>query len=144
MNDVAHPDFEELSTSTCWSHLRDIPVGRIALHGVDDDIEIFPVNFIVDHGSVVFKTAAGTKLALAQQRGRAAFEADDYDAEDGTAWSVVLRGTPEVIEHHGDVVAAFGLQIRSWQVGPKPVYVRLVPDVVTGRRFRVDPGSTGA
>lgn len=132
---------EELSTSSCWALLRGVEVGRIALHGTDDEIEIFPVNFIVDQGSIVFKTAVGTKLSLAHQHRRSAFEADDFDFYDGTAWSVVLRGTPSVIEHHDDVVAAFDLQIRPWQVGHKPTYVRLAPDVVTGRRFRVDPTS---
>ncbi len=132
-----HHEAEALSTSTCWALLRDVAVGRIALHGDGDEIEIFPVNFIVDHGSVVFKTAAGTKLALADQQRRATFEADDFDGDEGTAWSVVLRGAPQVVKHHDDVVEAFELDIRSWQVGPKPTYVRLVPDVVTGRRFRI-------
>lgn len=63
MNDDETPHAEELSASTCWSLLRDVPVGRIALHGVDDEIEIFPINFIVDRGSIVFKTATGTKLS---------------------------------------------------------------------------------
>lgn len=111
----------------------------MALHGVDGEIEIFPVNFIVDHSSIVFRTGVGTKLSLAHQQGRAAFEADDFDFYDATAWSVVLRGVPNVIQHHDDVIAAFDLQIRPWQVGHKPTYVRLSPDVVTGRRFRVDP-----
>lgn len=134
------PEVEELSTSTCWTLLRRANVGRIALHGADDEIEIFPVNFIVDQESIVFKTGAGTKRSLADQHRRAAFEADDFDFYDGTVWSVVLRGVPNVIQHHHDaVIAAFDLQIRPWQVGHKTTYVRLAPDVVTGRRFRVDP-----
>ncbi len=139
MTDEAAPEVEELSTSTCWALLREAEVGRIALHGTDDEIEIFPINYIVDHGSIVFKTATGTKLALADQHGRAAFEADDFDFYSGTAWSVVLRGTPEVIKHHDDVIASFDLQVRTWHVGHKPTYVRLTPDVLTGRRFHVDP-----
>jgi nitroimidazol reductase NimA-like FMN-containing flavoprotein (pyridoxamine 5'-phosphate oxidase superfamily) len=132
-------EVEELSTSTCWALLRRVEVGRMALHGVGDEIEMFPVNFIVDQGSIVFKTGAGTKLSLVHQEGRAAFEADGFDFYDGTAWSVVLRGVPNVIQHHDDLIAAFDLQIRPWQVGRKPTFVRLSPDVVTGRRFRVDP-----
>lgn len=139
MNDDATPHVEELSTSACWQLLRDASIGRIALHGVDAEIEIFPVNFIVDHGSIVFKTEMGTKLSLADQQGRAAFEADDFDFSEGTAWSVVLRGTPQVIKHHDDVIDSFDLQIRSWLVGHKPIYIRLAPDVVTGRRFRLKP-----
>lgn len=144
MNDDEEPrDVEELSTSTCWALLRDAEVGRIALHGIDDEIEIFPINFIVDHGSIVFKTATGTKLSLADTSGRAAFEADDFDFYSGTAWSVVLRGEPQVLKHRDDVIAAFDLQVSTWHVGNKPTYVRITPDVVTGRRFRVDPANKG-
>lgn len=59
----------------------------------------------------------------------------------GTAWSVVLRGTSEVIKHRDDLVATFDLQIHSWQAGPKPTYVRLIPDVVTGRGFHTNSGT---
>ncbi len=134
---------EDLSTSTCWALLRSVAVGRLAVHGDDDEIEIFPVNFIVDQGSVVFRTAEGTKLARSRDRRRAAFEVDDFDFYDGTAWSVVLRGLPSAIEHHDDVVATFDLQLRPWQAGPKPTYVRITPDVVTGRRFQVDRVDVG-
>lgn len=34
-----NPDVEELSTSSCWSLLREATVGRVALHGINDEIE---------------------------------------------------------------------------------------------------------
>ena len=134
-----HAESEHLSTSACWGLLRRSDVGRMALHGDDDEIEIFPLNFIVDRESIVFKTAAGTKLALVSGHRRAAFEVDAFDFYEGTAWSVVLRGVPTVLRHDDEVLAELEQQIRPWQVGNKPAYVRLAPDVVTGRRFRVDP-----
>ncbi len=87
----------------------------------------------------MFKTATGMKLSLVDPHGRAAFEADDFDFYEGTAWSVVLRGVARLVKHHDDVIEAFELQIRSWQVGDKPMYIRLAPDVVTGRRFHINP-----
>lgn len=134
-----HADSEQLSTSACWALLRRSDVGRMALHGEDDEIEIFPLNFVVDRDSIVFKTAAGTKLSLASGHRRAAFEVDAFDFYEGTAWSVVLRGVPTVIRHDDEALADLEQQIRPWHVGNKPAYVRLTPDVVTGRRFRVDP-----
>ena len=110
----------------------------MGLHGADDEIEVFPVNFLVDEASIVFKTGGGTKLSLVHQQRRAAFEADGFDFYDGTAWSVVLRGVANVIRND-DVIAALASQIRPWQVGNKPTFIRLAPDVVTGRRFRVNP-----
>jgi uncharacterized protein len=41
-----------------------------------DGPQIFHINYVVDHGTVVFRTAAGTKLAGAAQRD-VAFEADE-------------------------------------------------------------------
>jgi nitroimidazol reductase NimA-like FMN-containing flavoprotein (pyridoxamine 5'-phosphate oxidase superfamily) len=54
---AAHLDARE-----CWTLLRTADVGRLALV-VDDCPEIFPVNFVVDHGTLLFRTAAGSKLA---------------------------------------------------------------------------------
>ena len=52
----------KLSTAESWTLLREAVVGRLAVM-VDDHPEIFPVNHMVDRGSVVFRSAAGTKLA---------------------------------------------------------------------------------
>lgn len=51
----------ELSAAESWALLRRAVVGRLALT-VDGRPEIFPVNHMVDHGTVVFRTAVGTKL----------------------------------------------------------------------------------
>lgn len=52
----------ELSDAHSWALLRQAVVGRLAVI-VDGAPDNFPVNHQVDHGSVVFRTAAGTKLA---------------------------------------------------------------------------------
>lgn len=67
-----------LTVSACWELLRQAVVGRLAVV-VDGGPEIFPVNYLVDHGSIIFRTAEGTKLANAID-GPVAFEVDDYDA----------------------------------------------------------------
>jgi hypothetical protein len=41
-----------------------VPLGRLVT-SVDGQPEIFPVNFVVQHRSVLFRTAEGTKLAEA-------------------------------------------------------------------------------
>ena len=51
----------ELSTAESWDLLREAVVGRLAVMS-DDRPDIFPVNHLVDHESVVFRTAAGSKL----------------------------------------------------------------------------------
>ncbi|NND73725.1 MAG: pyridoxamine 5'-phosphate oxidase family protein [Ilumatobacter sp.] len=132
---------EELSASTCWAQLRTTPVGRIAVRGDGDDVEIFPINFVVDHGSVVFRTAAGTKLERIVATECVTFEADDSDLDDGIAWSVVAKGACTVIQVHGDVLDSFDLDVYPWHAGGKPTLVRLIPSALTGRRFTIDPAA---
>ncbi|MEO6571600.1 MAG: pyridoxamine 5'-phosphate oxidase family protein, partial [Ilumatobacteraceae bacterium] len=69
------PDGTSLSTSDCWALLRDQPYGRLAVVGVDGP-DIFPVNALVDHGSLVFRTDAGAKLTALDAEPRVAYEVD--------------------------------------------------------------------
>jgi alkylation response protein AidB-like acyl-CoA dehydrogenase len=55
---------EILATDECWALLRSTEVGRLAV-AIMNKPDIFPVNYLVDHGAVVFRTAEGTKLAAA-------------------------------------------------------------------------------
>ena len=73
--------------------LRANRVGRIAAC-MDGHPEIFPVTYVVDDESIVFRTAAGTKLA-ATRDAEVAFEVDSYDAAEGSAASVIVAGSVE-------------------------------------------------
>ena len=53
------PSVAVLPEHTCWMHLRSVEVGRLAV-SVDNNPDIFPINFLVDHGTVVFRTAEGS------------------------------------------------------------------------------------
>ena len=129
-----------LGVAESWALLREALVGRVAVI-VDDHPDIFPVNHVVDHGSIVFRASAGTKYAAAVNR-PVAFEADGHDATTGEAWSVVVKGIAREVKQLHDVLDALGLPLFPWHAGPKPRIVRIEPDSVTGRRFRtVDTAS---
>ena len=68
----------------CWDLLRTSEIGRLAV-SIRNQPDIFPVNFVVDHGIVVFRTAEGTRLADAVLGESVAFEIDGYDAAAGDA-----------------------------------------------------------
>ena len=82
---------EHLGSSQCWELLRQVSVGRLAVW-IDDHPDIFPLNYTVDHGTVVFRTGEGTKLGGALGETPVALEADGVDAMSGMAWSVVVKG----------------------------------------------------
>ncbi|BDU05987.1 pyridoxamine 5'-phosphate oxidase family protein [Nocardia cyriacigeorgica] len=133
------PSVKELAVNECWALLRTEQVGRLAVW-VDDHPDIFPLNYAVDHGTIVFRSARGTKLSAALSDADVALEVDGYIAESHEAWSVVIKGRAEGIKEIGDLMDTVDLPLFPWQAGAKNFFVRVVPTVVTGRRFPVaDP-----
>jgi hypothetical protein len=132
---VPHPATHEIETREALALLRSVPVGRLAVV-VDGAPDIFPVNHVVDHGTIVFRTAAGTKLSAAHAR-PVAFEVDGYDASEGEAWSVVVHGVGRVVYEAEEAIEALKLPIFPWQGGAKPQILRVTPSTITGRRFKV-------
>lgn len=127
---------EILATDECWALLRTSEVGRLGV-AIMNEPDIFPVNYVVDHGAVVFRTAQGTKLAAAVLGQAVAFEIDAYDAERGDAWSVVIKGHALEIKRMQEVFDTYDLPLFPWHASPKPRFVRIEPESVTGRRFHV-------
>ena len=76
-----------------------------------DQPDIFPVNYVVDHGTIVFRTAEGTKFAAAVLGRGVAFEIDGYEAEAGDTWSVVVKGRADEIERVQEVFDALDLPL---------------------------------
>ena len=122
-----------LTASESWALARETLVGRLAVV-VDGLPEVFPINFVVDHGTIVFRTAAGTKLKAAINQ-PVAFELDGYDPTTGEAWSVVIKGVGHAITELDEVLDALVLPLETWHAAAKPQLVRIVPSNVSGRRF---------
>lgn len=127
-----------LSASECWALVRSVPVGRLAV-SVDGSPDIFPVNHLVDHGTIVLRTGPGTKLSAADRQ-PVAFEVDGYDAEHAQTWSVVIKGRARSVDRLHEIVDALQLPIFPWQDGPKPSFLRIEPDSITGRCITVSGG----
>ncbi|MEA5456835.1 pyridoxamine 5'-phosphate oxidase family protein [Sinomonas sp. JGH33] len=131
------PSTGNLSHDACWELLAAGIVGRLALV-VDGHPEIFPVNYVLERGSIVFRTARGAKLWEAEADEPAAFEIDGYDPRQEEAWSVVAKGGLAVISSQEEKDAADALHLEPWQPGVKGHYIRLTPRALTGRRFKVN------
>jgi nitroimidazol reductase NimA-like FMN-containing flavoprotein (pyridoxamine 5'-phosphate oxidase superfamily) len=127
---------EVLSADECWRLLRTASVARLALC-VEGQPEIFPVNIQVDHGTVVFRTAEGTKARAAIDEAPIAVEADGLDDGGTQAWSVVVKGTARTISTTRELLDTIDLPVHPWESGRKDRFVRVTPDGVTGRRFTV-------
>jgi hypothetical protein len=121
-----------LSEAVCWERLHAHRVGRMAV-AVGSQPDIFPVNYVIEDGEIVIRTAEGTKLAAAIMGGRVAFEIDELDADSQTGWSVVVHGAAH--EAHGilDVLHDSEIDTSPWADGAKERILRITPDEVTGR-----------
>lgn len=120
----------------CWELLELAPMGRIALAAAGE-IDIFPLNFVVHDGAVYFRTAPGTKLVELTVHPEVALEIDGWD--EGEAFSVVLKGVAERLEHAADIDVAERLSLAPWVPTLKYRWVRVRPTSLSGRRFRRAP-----
>jgi uncharacterized protein len=134
MTNQLDPTTLELDEHQCWELLRSQEVGRLAV-AIANRPDIFPINYVVDHASVVFRTAEGTKLAAAVLGESVAFETDGESH--GEAWSVVVKGPAVEIERMYELFDALDLPLYPWHAAPKHRFVRILPERVTGRRFLV-------
>jgi nitroimidazol reductase NimA-like FMN-containing flavoprotein (pyridoxamine 5'-phosphate oxidase superfamily) len=128
---------ETLSSADCLDLLSSRDLGRIALV-IDDQPEIFPVNYAIDRPTVVFRVAPGTKPALAMNR-RIAFEVDHLDRKAGVAWSVIVKGVALDVTTSKDPFTAFlrTADVRPAAPGDRPLWMAIYPSEISGRRFRV-------
>lgn len=125
-----------LSERESWELLGSVALGRIVTT-VDDEAHIFPVNFVVQNRTVLFRTAEGTKLISAAINHNVLFEADDHNAVEG--WSVIVRGIARTLRSDEELDEAAQAQLLPWTATSKTHFVRVSPVRVTGRRFRFGP-----
>ncbi|MDR6636877.1 pyridoxamine 5'-phosphate oxidase family protein [Paenarthrobacter nitroguajacolicus] len=125
---------ERLAPDECWDLLDQTNVGRLAVL-VDGHPDIFPVNYVLDGDSIVFRTGAGTKF-WSTLTTPCAVEIDGYKALSGKAWSVVVRGRTHLILDRQERADVDALGLDPWQPGSKNCYLRLTPEAITGRRFK--------
>ncbi|GGK23444.1 DNA-binding protein [Streptomyces camponoticapitis] len=131
-NAGAHPRLMRLTERECWDRLGTHGVGRLGLRG-DTAPVIVPVNFLVDGRSVVYRTRPGSVGAV-DAGTPLAFEADRLDEERMRGWSVLVTGTTE---HLTDSATTGPLADRAgarpWAGGSRPLWIRVLPDEITGR-----------
>jgi len=92
-----------LSETESWNLLASVALGRL-ITSVDGEPEVFPVNFVVQDRTVLFRTAEGTKLVSAAINNNVVFEADDHNVAEG--WSVIVRGIARTLRTDDEVRAA--------------------------------------
>lgn len=115
--------------------------GRLVVHR-KNDIDLFPLNYLVNDGKILFRTAEGTKLFSLNLNQDVLFEVDNVEATgtgDGEAWSVIVKGNARILGSADEIHAADALPLKPWLPTLKYNYVEITPneDGISGRRFHL-------
>jgi nitroimidazol reductase NimA-like FMN-containing flavoprotein (pyridoxamine 5'-phosphate oxidase superfamily) len=125
---------EVLTEEQCLELLAGGPVGRVGvtMHGLP---VIMPVNYALVDGDIIFRTSHGTKLQAATEHAVIAFEVDTHDAEGQSGWSVLAIGRSSSVTDEAEQAALDQYEITPWAGGERNTYVRLRPELISGRRI---------
>ena len=122
----------ELPAFDCWQLLETAEIARVAWNGTHG-VVILPVNYSISDGALWFRTTPYSALAREAGNQRVAVEVDSLDPISRAGWSVVLRGTAELVE--GEDVPDQLVDLRIWPQGKHSLFIRVAPVEVTGRRL---------
>jgi nitroimidazol reductase NimA-like FMN-containing flavoprotein (pyridoxamine 5'-phosphate oxidase superfamily) len=123
----------ELTLEECWEALRGDEFGRLA-YLLGDEINLVPVNYAVDHDTLLFRTAEGSKLLGVVMHPQVVFEIDHIGEEQAT--SVLVRGEARKLEED-EAHRADNVPLRPWTDTHKYNVVEIRPTEVQGRRFQL-------
>lgn len=125
-----------LEDNEAWNLLSSVALGRLVT-SFGGQLEIFPVNFVIQKGTVLFRTAEGTKLFTTVMNEKVLFEADDHTTVEG--WSVVIRGTARMLTGAEEIHDAEQAGLMPWVPTEKLRFVRVTPNEISARHFRFGP-----
>ncbi|MFD0274635.1 helix-turn-helix domain-containing protein [Kitasatospora sp. NPDC127111] len=129
-----HPALMKLTARECWDRIGTHGIGRIALP-VQPGPAVFPVNYIVDGRTVLYRTDP-RGAAAAEDSIEVSFQVDHIDEHHRDGWSVLITGTaehvtdPETIRHLADQPGA-----QPWAGGVRSLWIRVTPAHITGRQI---------
>ncbi|HET9731912.1 MAG TPA: pyridoxamine 5'-phosphate oxidase family protein [Acidimicrobiales bacterium] len=135
MTEDGQPALEEMSVDECLEVLSRHAVGRLGVV-IDGKPMIYPVNYVLDGDSVVFRNDPGAKLTNATLD-PVAFEVDEIDESGRSGVSVVAQGVGVEFTEAVDEASlrARRLDLRPWTAGEKGHWVRITRAIITGRRL---------
>jgi nitroimidazol reductase NimA-like FMN-containing flavoprotein (pyridoxamine 5'-phosphate oxidase superfamily) len=134
---------ELLTDEECRRLLAMCEVGRVGIT-IGALPAIFPVNYRVIDGAIVFRTSPGSKLSAAAAGAVVAFEVDDYEAADRSGWSVLAIGRAEIVFDLDLTLRVLATRLEPYVEGFRTSIVRIEPTLLSGRRLVHTPQAATA
>jgi len=132
---------EDLDEAECLRLITPGGIGRIAYSGRYGPT-VFPVNYRLHGGTIVFRTAQDSptdvdlRTGIADAEYKVAFEIDEIDLAAREGWSVLVQGPVHHVESDTERAEVLQAGVETWPRGDRELFLRIVPSRITGRRIR--------
>lgn len=125
-------ELADMDEAECYARLALHSVGRVS-PGDGPEPFVLPVNYVLDRRDIVFRTKPGSLPSTVA--GRAAFEVDELLQPGRLGWSVLIIGDTQRVTDESELERLEATGLTPWAGGDRPVWIRIRPDRVTGRRI---------
>lgn len=131
---------QPLDEPECLRLLAAGGVGRIGYSGRFGPT-ILPVNFALHGQTIVFRTGQHSPMGedlrtgMADAAYKVAFEVDEISPATREGWSILVQGAAHHVDSEAELAAVRQTGVQPWPGGEKDLFIRIVPDRVTGRRI---------
>jgi nitroimidazol reductase NimA-like FMN-containing flavoprotein (pyridoxamine 5'-phosphate oxidase superfamily) len=145
----AEPIVELLDEAECQRLIAVGGVGRIGYTGRFGPT-ILPVNYALHEGTILFRTGQHSPLGedlrtgIEHAESKVAFEIDETNAATREGWSVLVQGSAHLVDSEAERASIVRSGAEPWAGGEKELFVRIIPNRITGRRIRkAGPSAAG-
>ena len=135
------PVLEELDEAECLRVISPGGLGRLAYSG-RFGLTVLPVNYQLYEGSIVFRTTRNSptdedlRTGIEGAEYKVTFEIDQIDLAAREGWSVLLQGAAHHVDSATERAAVLEAGVEPWAGGVRELFLRILPDRITGRRIR--------
>src|SRR5580693_8339686 len=126
------PVLEQLDEDECLRLISPGGIGRLVFSG-RYGLTVFPVNYKVHDGSVVFRTAEYSPTGEDLRTGipaaeyEVAFEVDAIDVNAREGWSVLIHGPAHHMDSLPELAVAVETDVEPWPGGEHEDAIRITP-----------------
>lgn len=136
--DAGRAPLRSMDVDQCLQLLARRQVGRLAVDDGRGPI-VLPVNYVLLDGTVTIRTDPGTKLDAADRTAPACFELDEVDEDNGTGWSVIVRGRLVEVTDADELDRVLDAAPTPFAAGERVHVVQLLPTAISGRWLALQP-----
>jgi nitroimidazol reductase NimA-like FMN-containing flavoprotein (pyridoxamine 5'-phosphate oxidase superfamily) len=129
-----------LGETECLRLISPGGIGRLA-YSRPDGPAVFPVNYKLHEGTIVFRTSQDgpvgddLRTGIAEAEYKVAFEIDSLGIADREGWFVFIHGAAHHVDSDAEHASVLPSGVEPWPAGEREHFVRIIPTLITGWRI---------